>query len=206
MAKRFPDLEPKFDIEEAKNILGYPKTAPLDAEIKRLLNEARSSGRNLIDPKGLFDEVELEVRDHCVYIVKDKKRYEIKSKKLAQRLTNSSSAIVYAVTIGPAIEDKVQELVRKGEYTRALVYDAVGSAYAEGLADAAQSYLEGFFFPNELTPRYSPGYGDLDLEVQRVIFEILTPESIGLELTSSFMIKPRKSITAICGKILTSKK
>lgn len=205
MAREFPDLVPEFDLEEAKLVLGYPKTAPLDAELKALLDKVQEDAVNLIKPKGIFEEVEVGVFGEKISFGYQGKAYEIKSKKLASRLAKASSAILFIVTIGPEIEEKVSSHTKEGNYTLALAYDAVGSALAEGLAEAAEKYLQSLFSDSEILPRYSPGYGDLELGVQKILFEILKPESIGVTLTSSFMMKPRKSVSAICGRVLTQK-
>ena len=51
-----------------------------------------------------------------------------------------------------------------------------------------------------MKPRFSPGYGDLSLEMQRDIFRVLDcPRKIGLTLNESLLMSPSKSVTAIIG-------
>ena len=53
-----------------------------------------------------------------------------------------------------------------------------------------------------LTPRYSPGYGDLSINIQNQLLDILdAKKSIGLSATSNNILIPRKSVTAIIGII-----
>ena len=48
--------------------------------------------------------------------------------------------------------------------------------------------------------RYSPGYGDLPLEVQGPLLELLdAPRRAGLCATQTHLLTPRKSVTAILG-------
>ena len=50
------------------------------------------------------------------------------------------------------------------------------------------------------TKRFSPGYSDLPLEIQRDIFRVLGCEKrIGLMLNESLLMSPSKSVTAIVG-------
>ena len=49
------------------------------------------------------------------------------------------------------------------------------------------------------TMRYSPGYGDWDLPVQKAMLELVEGRSIGLGLTETFILQPRKSVTAVIG-------
>ena len=55
---------------------------------------------------------------------------------------------------------------------------------------------EGIHF----TDRFSPGYGDLPLDVQKNIFPLLDCErKIGLTLNESLIMSPSKSVTAFVG-------
>ena len=51
-----------------------------------------------------------------------------------------------------------------------------------------------------LRPRFSPGYGDLPLTLQKDIIRILnTPKTIGVSLTDACLMVPSKSVTALIG-------
>jgi cobalamin-dependent methionine synthase I len=51
-----------------------------------------------------------------------------------------------------------------------------------------------------LVSRYSPGYGDLPLEMQREIIRALDcGRTIGVTLTESLLMQPSKSVTAVIG-------
>lgn len=50
--------------------------------------------------------------------------------------------------------------------------------------------------------RYSPGYGNLDISIQRELLKSLDAErTIGLTASSHNILIPRKSVTAIIGVI-----
>jgi hypothetical protein len=50
------------------------------------------------------------------------------------------------------------------------------------------------------TDRFSPGYGDLPLSLQPALTSLLdTSRQIGLTLTDSLILLPRKSVTAVLG-------
>lgn len=53
--------------------------------------------------------------------------------------------------------------------------------------------------------RFSPGYGDWPLDSQAEMLRLATASQIGLNLTSSLMLTPRKSVTAIIGLIPKNK-
>ena len=47
--------------------------------------------------------------------------------------------------------------------------------------------------------RFSPGYGDWDVHAQPDLLRLTQAETIGISLTESFMLRPRKSVTAVIG-------
>ncbi len=100
-------------------------------------------------------------------------------------------------TIGPALEGEVTRLTTSDELLRGVVLDAIGSVAAEAVAEyidkkiAAEAAREGL----KTSCRASPGYGDWDVREQGSIFELLPAERIGVRLSPSFMMIPRKSIS-----------
>ena len=100
-------------------------------------------------------------------------------------------------TIGPGLEDEVTRLTKSGDILRGVVLDAVGSVAAEAVAEyiarkiAAEAAREGL----KTSCRSSPGYGDWDVREQGAIFELLPAQRIGVRLSQSFMMIPRKSIS-----------
>ena len=79
---------------------------------------------------------------------------------------------------------------------------AAGAMFIESYLDSFNAQLEkeaeeqGF----KLHSRFSPGYGDVSLEIQRHFFSILPcTQRIGLTLTNSLVMAPEKSVTAFIG-------
>lgn len=80
--------------------------------------------------------------------------------------------------------------------------DALGSALAEQMADAAEAELRQWAAGQGryLTGRYSPGYGDWPITVQPLVAAALdTARRAGLCVTDSNLMTPRKSVTALLG-------
>ena len=74
---------------------------------------------------------------------------------------------------------------------------ALGAERAESLCDAFNNEIREKYIT---APRYSPGYGDVGLENQRVFFRLLDcPKNIGVTLGDNLMMKPTKSVTAFIG-------
>ena len=117
---------------------------------------------------------------------------------VAAHLAESSRVIFFAATLG----SEADKLIRTAEIRNmayALVLDALASAMTEAHCDTLETRLHGevggFF-----TWRYSPGYGDYPIDVQPEIIRFLNADKlIGLTVTESNILIPRKSVTAVIG-------
>ena len=77
---------------------------------------------------------------------------------------------------------------------------AIGAQQVEGACDRLCGRLAEQFPDRQLTDRYSPGYGDLPLAVQREVMEALDcGRTVGITLSDSLLMTPSKSVTAIIG-------
>lgn len=119
--------------------------------------------------------------------------FSVASKSLAKNLLGCEKAVVFGATVGAMFD----RLLQKAEITSpayAVVLQAAGTAAIEGLCDTFCEEL------GETRPRFSPGYGDLPLEAQTDIFKVLDlSKNIGVTLSSSLLMIPTKSVTAIVG-------
>lgn len=122
----------------------------------------------------------------------------VKSKDLARNLDGCAEAVVFAATIGVGI-DRLIAKYNVLSPAKALMFDALGTERIEALCDLFCRDLSKEY-QKSLKPRFSPGYGDLDLSFQKEIFSVLNcRKHIGLTMTESLMMSPSKSVTAIVG-------
>ncbi len=120
---------------------------------------------------------------------------------IQRHLAGCGSAIMLAVTLGPEA-DRCIRRAGVGDIAAGVATDALASALAEQAADAAEAALrqlaaaEGLY----LTGRFSPGYGDWPITVQPLLAAALdTQRRIGLCVTQTDLLLPRKSVTALLG-------
>lgn len=103
-------------------------------------------------------------------------------------------------TVGAAF-DAWQRRLSVTSAADALVAQAIGAAAIERTMDELErETAAAVLAPGEtLSPRRSPGYGDLPLTLSREILEHLdAPRRIGVTLTESLLLVPSKSVTAVC--------
>ena len=91
---------------------------------------------------------------------------------------------------------------RRRSAADALILDAVLSAASEAVCDRMEETLREKLAAQALylTDRFSPGYGDMPLAQSGQICEVLNAgRSIGLTVSQSGILMPRKSVTAVLG-------
>jgi len=110
---------------------------------------------------------------------------------------NADKVALSICTIGPGVESESTRLMKKNEMLRGLVVDALGSEAAEEAAEQVDKILCKKARKMDLWPsrRFSPGYKNWDIKEQKYIFQILPVEDIGVTLTKSYMMVPRKSVS-----------
>ena len=119
------------------------------------------------------------------------------SADLKKNLKNCAKIVLFAATAGVGFDRLVRRYERLSP-AAALWYQSIGAAYVEGVCDAFCADLKKEF--GDTRPRFSPGYGDLPLTLQKEIFAALQPEKhIGLTLGDNLFMTPSKSVTAIVG-------
>ncbi len=131
----------------------------------------------------------------------DENNFTIKSRSLAKFLKDSNEVLLMGITGGKAVMEAVEEY-QKSDMTRAVVIDAA----AGEIVDSGLDYIMSLYTRNLvreskklLSGRFSPGYGDLGLEIQKTVYDILNLDRLGITLTDSFMMIPQKSVIAVTG-------
>ena len=116
-------------------------------------------------------------------------------------LRDCETVVLFALTLGEGAELLIRRAGLRSP-TDALVLDACASAACEAACDQLQAMLEGQLCKEGLHPtdRFSPGYGDLPLTVQKPLLELLDAQRrCGITLSPTLIMTPRKSVTAILG-------
>lgn len=123
------------------------------------------------------------------------------SADLRKNLKNCESIILFGATVGIEL-DRLIARYNTLSPSKALMFQAIGAERIESLCDTFNDEIiqqckeQG----RSTAPRFSPGYGDLPLDVQKDIFRVLDcPRKIGLTLNDSLLMSPSKSVTAIIG-------
>jgi hypothetical protein len=178
--EKIENFRVEFDEKRILRLIGYKKrSTEIKEPIKSLITEEKEKLDYLLHPASIYTIVGYdETNKHLVF-------------------KDAEKVAICICTIGPELEQEIEKLMEKNEMTRALILDALGSEAAEEVAIQSDRILAEKARVMNLWPskRYSPGYGKWDVKEQRFIFRMLTAADIGVRLTESCMMVPRKSIS-----------
>jgi hypothetical protein len=123
------------------------------------------------------------------------------SESIISLLEGAVMVAVLAATIGERLEEEVSDEFTNGSYIKGLHLDAAGTSAVEQACDKTTAFIaqHAAQFGCVTGKRFSPGYGDFELNVQPDILRLANAREIGLGVTASMMLIPRKSVTAIIG-------
>ena len=123
----------------------------------------------------------------------------IASKDFARRCQKITHLWCGFATVGKAVtqlRDNSEKISEKA------LFDAVASECADAAMDMVQQLARQSLQRQNMVlaeRRYSPGFGDMDLSVQKFFFERLALNELDILLSEAYYMIPEKSVTAFAG-------
>lgn len=180
-----------------KEIMRYMSSQGGGDEILGLVDECLAEVREMLQYKVCYTILTTETDSNIISLPCG----QIASRNLAKNLSGCDKAIIFAATIGIGIDRLISKYSRLSP-AKALCLQAIGAERVEALCNDFCEKMESEFQGKgeSLRPRFSPGYGDLPLETQKMIFSLLDcPKRIGVTLGDTLLMSPSKSVTAFIG-------
>ena len=180
---------PPVDVREALRYAGVKEPAP---EMNGLLQECVQLCQNLLTPRVCYRFYPVTREDGL-----DLGFAKTNSSALRRNLAGCNEIVLFAATIGLEMDRLIARYAHLSP-SKSVMLQAIGAERIESLCDAFENELirQG----HELGTRFSPGYGDLPLDLQRDVFAALDcPRQIGVSLNESLLMSPSKSVSAIIG-------
>lgn len=181
---------PKINKKEILRCTGSKKDT---SEISALIDECEKEAENHLSYKVSYAEFPISVSDEDVNLGFAK----VKSRDLAKNLKGCARCLVFCATVGIGIDRLISKYSILSP-SKALVFQALGAERIESLCNLFNKETASKY--KTVKPRFSPGYGDLSIELQREIISTLACyKNIGVTLNESLLMSPSKSVTAIIG-------
>lgn len=182
----------RIEEREVLRYLGY-RGNNADETVRGLIAEVSKEAERTITPKSMYKIASLNLHENGVAV----DGVFIESRHLRRHLRNSDKVLLFAATLGTNADLLVRRLMVT-DTAKAAVAQAVLAAYIESYCDGECEILAQKF--GKLTRRFSPGYGDLALTVQRDFFNLSDcTRRIGITLNNACLMLPTKSVTAFIG-------
>ena len=197
--KLYNGAEPALDVNwnELRRYSGYFSSADdMDESLRGLYSAVVDDILPLLEYKVCYRRMCLEHREEGVVLPFGKG-----SRDAEKLLCHSDGIIVFAATVGLGIDRYIARYQHISP-AKALVAQGFGAERIESLCNVFCTEMKASLAAEGkgITPRYSPGYGDMALAAQTEIFALLDcSRRIGLSLNSSLLMMPSKSVTAFFG-------
>jgi len=187
-----------IDKKEVLRYLGYSGQS-IDSNLLQLLDACISEVTDISKESSVYEIFDIDRNDEELRLVGT--TLVLRGEDINAHLLRAEKCTVMAVTLGLEVDRRIV-FYSKTDLTKGLVFDACATSAVESLCDTVQGEIEsraksmGF----EITARYSPGYGDFQIDIQKDIIKVLkTYERMGLCVNDSSIMIPRKSVTAFIG-------
>lgn len=176
-----------LDINEAARRLSIDR-----GYTNQLIEKCNANLKRTIECSGSWAQTSVKIKENEV----DLGFVKVASRSLAKNLSGCESAFVFGVTLGTGVDRLIKKL-SVTSVSEHFITDGLASAYAESACD----YIEGIIKDGKSCfPRFSPGYGDLTLEIQKSVVNFISGgRLLNIRVGESLIMTPSKTITAIMG-------
>ena len=122
-------------------------------------------------------------------------------KIVVTQLKHATSAALFACTAGEQISNFAKEQSASGNEFLAYVLDVIGSVIADKTVEKLQEEILAIVNQSGrgITDSFSPGYCNWSVAEQHKLFALLPENFCGIELSSSSLMHPIKSVSGIIG-------
>ena len=172
----------------------------LSEKIKKCINRTKE----IINPRFIFRKYKikkLKFSNEKNEVYFEGTNLTLKSDDIYNLLLDCDECILMSATLGLEIEREIRKLTYT-DLTKGIIIDACATTAIEEVCDIVQDNIAKNLLKEDkyITYRYSPGYGDLPIEKNLDINNLLNSQKeIGLTVTNSGIMIPRKSVVALIG-------
>lgn len=180
-----------------REIMRYARIGGADDSYHSLIDECIREARPVLSYRVCYTILPVSREEGKLFLGQLDASYQT----IGKAIKTADQVLLFAATVGAPFDRLIRRYSQLSP-SKALMMQAIGAERVESLCDAFCLKMESELNKEQkwLTPRVSPGYGDIPLQMQKDVFALLDcPRKIGLTLDESLMMSPSKSVTAIAG-------
>ena len=195
----------RLNRDEALGYLGYAGQQVEETLLARF-NELANICETVIDPLYAWEVVDIDEErsrwdgiQPCVCL--SECRLALPGESIAEHVRGACKVALMACTLGAISEREMRKYASLGA-ADGVMFGACASALVEAAANAVEAQVVEYAQKQGLHTnwRFSPGYGDMPLDVQPAFLQALdATRKLGITATPTNMLVPVKSVTAVVG-------
>lgn len=169
-----------------------------DLNVRERLEELNADLSSLINPSIAYDIFEVaNIEPESIALENER----IEGSLLPTLFEDCKQIMVAVCTIGPQLEEKVEQLINEGNLLNAMLIDELGNAAITELEEKCLRIANEKADEEGLTASgcICPGKKGFTLDEQAKILKMVNAQNIGVRLTISNMMYPRKSTSLVIG-------
>jgi hypothetical protein len=193
------DIPLSLKLNEVLRREGFRGYATVRAEIKSQITELLDSIKSarLLEPAMTYEIHPVTGMSPGQVSLEDDKA--VQGSLLPSIFPEAKELVAIVVTIGPRLEKQVTDYSKGGETMRAMLLDGIGSSAVDMLNQEACRFIAGQASSREYqaSSPVNPGMPGLPITEQWNLLELAKANEIGVSLTSSGIMVPRKSTSMV---------
>jgi hypothetical protein len=195
------DIPLSLKTREVLRRQGLGGGAKVRPEIKIVIREVLTSVKeaSLLEPAMAYEYYTINSMNGSQILLEDDKT--LHGPLLPAIFNEAKELIIILGTIGPKLEKQVTGYSKSGETMRGMILDGIGSAAVDKLVSkvirliASEVTSRGY----EISSPVNPGMPGFPLTEQWNLLRLVKAGEIGVRLTASGMLVPRKSTSMVMG-------
>ena len=195
------DIPLSLETREVLPREGFRENSRIRPEIQSLILELLASIKkaNLLEPDIAYEIYSISEMSHEQVSLEDDTT--VHGSLLSSLMPEAKELAIAVGTIGPRLEKQATGYFNRGEPLRGMLLDGIGSAAVDTLAREVCKFMAGEASSRgyQVSSPVNPGMPGLPITEQWHLLKMVPAREIGVSLTSSGMMVPRKSTSMVMG-------
>lgn len=188
----------KADRDEVFRYLGYQGKEP-DTKTLLLVEQCEERLLKVAVPRFTYQVFTILRESSESQIQLDGMAMPLPGTSIRKHLSGCNLAVCMGVTLSEGV-DRAIRIMQLQDMAKAVIMDTVANVLIEQACDQTEQIIRKNYPEYYQTFRFGIGYGDLSIEIQQDFLDAIhAAKRIGLHATTSSMLMPVKSVTAVIG-------
>ena len=163
-----------INVKEAVRYMGMGNNKP-DERTALLIDECEKELLKVIEPKFVYRVFDVAHKENGVEVIGTP--LFLGGNDICRHLEGCSKCVLFAATISSGVDRKLRAYEAE-DMAKAMIADCLASAAVEQVCDIVDNTVKEKLSGYNQTWRFSPGYGDLPISVQRVFLDVLNAQNL----------------------------